>query len=181
MRKTNDILNKFAGDSGSQIWGLATVPDNWINQLKTYRKIILDDGETALMYIMTLALFIELLAVRIDDLVDEKERDIVEKKTLDRILDLFKIVNFDSLKDAKGADKKAEFISKTITDVINNSKKEQNENGYTIPEIYTQFFVNSHTFSKKIPKDILAEYVKAKIELFEKQNFRGKLEDKLEY
>ncbi|OGK37521.1 MAG: hypothetical protein A2784_01770 [Candidatus Chisholmbacteria bacterium RIFCSPHIGHO2_01_FULL_48_12] len=175
MRKTSDVLNKFASDSGSQIWGLATVPDDWINQLKTYRKITLEDSETALMYIMTLALFIELLVARTGDLLDEKERDVVEKKTLDTILDLFKITNFDSLKDAKGADEKAEFVLKTMKDVINNSKKEQGKNGYTIPEIYTQFFVNSHTFGKKIPKDILAEYVKSKIGLFEEQDFRNKL------
>lgn len=58
MSKTKkEIIIDFARKASATIVGNASVSDNWINQIKTYKKIELTDGDTALIWIWTIGMF----------------------------------------------------------------------------------------------------------------------------
>lgn len=176
MEKSKRALEEFAEESGTLIYGLSTVPDNWINQLKTYYNVKLEDGQTAAMWMATLALYLELLVARIDDILTPEEYEIVEKNAEEKILHYFKLVDFHGQKDA---DKKIKAVSDILSGIISEMRKEREEHGDTIPQTYIYSFIKS--FSNIIPEELLTKYIKSKIELFEEQKFRDRLDNKLEF
>ncbi len=74
MTKTKKgIIVDFARKASATICGTASVSDNWISQIKTYKKIELTDGDTSLMWIWTIGMFSELLLARVEDILNTGE------------------------------------------------------------------------------------------------------------
>lgn len=170
-----DIITDFARKASATIGGAASVSDNWINQLKTYRKIELTGGDTALIWIWTIAMFTELLLARVKDLLNTGELSLLESEMFEWNIKGITTLGVEHTDDKKLAKEREKFITQTFSDVIKRSREEREKNGYTIPEVYTSFFLNSHTFGEKIPSDILSAYLVSQIEYFESQNLRNEL------
>ncbi len=169
MNISTELLEKFAHDSGIEIWGLASIPDDWINQLKVYYKIDLKE-QTGLFYVWTEAFYIELLLARIEDLLTEAESHTVKKTAIDSLLHMTSLL----AKNEKHDNEASDYVSDLIYGYIDNSRKEQKKPGVTITNAFIESLTKSHTYAK-IPKVILMKYIESKIELFEEQNFRKKL------
>jgi len=172
MKKTTKRLDNFAEESGTLIYGLATVPDNWISQLKTYYKIELEDSDTSIMWLTTIALYIELLVARVDDILTPEEGQVLERKLIERILHYTELINFHGQKEVGD---RVKAVSNILNEIITISKGKRVEHGDTIPQTYVYSFIKS--FGDRIPEEIITDYLKSKIELFEEQNFRSKLEN----
>jgi hypothetical protein len=169
MNISTELLEKFAHDSGIEIWGLAHIPDDWINQLKVYYKIDLKE-QTGLFYVWTEAFYIELLLARIEDLLTDAESHAVEKTAIDSLLHMTSLLAKNEKHDKEASD----YVSDLIYGYIDNSRKEQKKHGVTITDAFTKCLAKTHIYGK-IPKVILMKYIESKIELFEEQNFRKKL------
>lgn len=176
MKKTKkDIIIDFARKASATICGSATVSDNWVNQLKTYRKIELTGGDTAIIWIYTIGMFTELLLARVEDMLNIGELSLLESEMFEWNIKSITTLGIEPTNDKKLAEERERFITQVYTDVIKRSKEERGKNDYTVPEVYTEFFLNSHTFGKKIPSDILSAYLVSQIEYFESQNLRNEL------
>lgn len=176
MTKTKkDIISDFARKASASIGGTASVSDNWISQIKTYKKIELTDGDTALIWVWTIAMFSELLLARVEDMLNTGELSLLESEMFDWNIKGITTLGVEHTNDKKLAKEREVFITKIFNDVLKRSREERKKNGYTIPEVYTSFFLNSHTFGEKIPSDILSAYLVSQIESFESLNLRNEL------
>lgn len=173
--KRKEKIEEFAGEAGTLFYGLATVPDDWMSQLKTYHNIKVEDSQTAMMWFTTMSMYIELLIARIDDLLDAKEQALVENVCLEKIVYLFELVNFSG---RNGAKDKARNIENMLRDFIKSHRENEAKHGITIPQTYAGSFVR--TFGEKMSEQILTSYLEMKVCLFEEENLRKKLQNKLE-
>lgn len=168
-------LEDFADTAGTLLYGLSTVPDDWINQLKVYRKIELTDGDTAMMWLTILSLYIELLIRRVEDLITFEEAKYLEHKCKEKILKAVKLVNFYGQDDA---DEKTKAFSNIVDEIMALSRSREKGTGEGIIQMYIYSFIKS--FGERVPEDILISYVNSKIELFEEQNLRNKFANRIE-
>lgn len=168
--KNKKAVESFADEAGTLLYGLATVPDDWMSQLKTYHKIEVTDNDTAVMWLTTLALYVELLVARTNDLLDQEESELLEDKCIKKIVNLIKLVDFYGKRDANEAEKE---ILNVLRETIKSSREKEREHNETIAKIYLYSFIKS--FGNKMPEQIITNYINAKIELFEKQNLRNKI------
>ena len=168
------IIKEFSESAGVTIYGQSTVSDDWLNQLKTYKNITIEDKKTAYMWMITIALFVELLASRTEDIVNSRERSTVEKLVIDRVVELIKLVNF---RDNKDANKQKDWFYETIAGMIADSRAKQQKEGTSIIDFYQSVFVGS--FGDIVPDEFLIEYISFKVKTFESLNFRNRLHDRL--
>ena len=178
-KQKNDVIINFASKASGTIVGAASVSNDWINQLKTYRNVELTDGDTALIWIWTIAMYTELLLARVEDILDSKELALLESEMLNWNVKGVTNLGLEHTKDKNLLEERKVFITETLEEVIKRARGERGKNNRTIPEIYNDFFLNSHTFGKKIPPDILSDYLVSQIESFEARNLRNELWNKL--
>lgn len=164
-KRSEEDVKAFGGDVGLRIYGLATVSDDWINQLKTYHKIDISDI-TGRMWFETMGMYIELFVARLDDLTTAKEQRLLEDEALNKIVHMFEIVNLRGQPDVKEGAKELEDI---ILYVIDKQRKYRAKHDLTIVESYLASF--SQLF-KEIPQELLLPYLQSKIELLEEENIR---------
>lgn len=140
IKRKDENIKKFAESSGTLVYGFATVSDDWINQVKTYRKVEITQQTLSMMYIATMAMFVELFIARIEDLTTPKERAMLEREVIERIIYFFEIVNFAEQPNAK---EKAKDIESLIMELISSHRENEIKHNFTIPQAYIASFATS--------------------------------------
>lgn len=180
MAKTKkEIITDFASKASATIAGTATVSDNWVNQLQTYKKIELTHGDTFIVWIGTIAMFTELLLARIKDMLNIGELSLLESEMFEWNVKVITTLGVKHTNDKESAEERKRYIIKTFSDIIKGSREEREKNDHTIPEVYASFFLNPNTIEEKIPSDILSAYLVSQIEAFESLNLRNELWNEL--
>ncbi len=172
LKRTEEDLKKIGEDFGLIIYGLATVSDDYINQLKTYHNLDISDI-TGRIWFETMGLFIQLFVARIDDITTMKERVLLERAAIDAIVRMFEILD---LRDRPDAKKGAKELKNVLTTIIDSHRKYEVKHDKSIVESYTISFTNSF---KGVPNQLSLSYLQSKIELFEEENIRQKFEPEL--
>jgi hypothetical protein len=167
MNINNDQLDKFINDTTTTLWGLATVSDDWINQLRTYYKTDIAQI-TGFMWCQTMVYYLELLIARIDDLITPEQCKYIENGTMEGL------IHFTALVDLNEDKEKREEFGSMLNKLLTLFKEEKTKNNYTVQETYFNIF--NRNYGRIIPKELIEQYVNYKTELFEKQNLRQKIE-----
>ena len=167
-KKTEEKLKEFGADAGIKIFGLAHVPDDWVNQLKTYHKVEVTPRNTARMRLTVTAMYVELLIARLEDLLTPKEKAILEREVMEMIAHMLKIVDFSGQEDAKEA---ATDIENMLMLTISSHREYEAKHNLTIPQTYAASF--AQTFMH-IPEQLLTGYIDMKVQLLEDEKLREK-------
>lgn len=169
--KQDAAIKEFAKDAGILFYGLATVPDDWINQLKTYHKITIEDEETGMMWLATLSMYIELLIARIDDLVNVKEQATIENECLEESANCIGLVNFSGQQDEQ---EKTSDVENTLRNLITIHREIEVKYDLTVPQSYTTTLIRR--LGNKLPEQVITSYIEMKIGLFEEAKLRERLQ-----
>ncbi len=165
-KRTEDELKEFGANAGITIFGLAHVPDDWVNQLKTYHKVIVTDSNTAMMRFTVTAMYVELFIARLEDLLTPKEKAVLEREVVDKIVHVFELLDFSGQPDAK---EKSQNIENMLMNFISSHRENELKHNITIPQTYTASFARSF---KDIPEQFLTGYIEMKVQLLEDEKLR---------
>jgi hypothetical protein len=176
------VIKKFAQDSAALIWGLASVPDNWINQLKVYRNLDISDevsSKAAYVRMLTTALYLDLLSSRTSDLLNNQESHLLEYESKKHYIHMVELVEIQG-KDEKDKKEGANEVYRLLDNLISDLRSEARKNNTTVIEVYINYLNNSlGDYKNSSYFDVAKAYAESKIELYEEQNFRKQLKDLL--
>lgn len=173
-KRTEEELREFGANVGITIFGLAHVPDDWVNQLKTYHKIEVTPSNTAMMRFTVTAMYIELFIARLEDLLTPKEKSVLEREVIDKIVHMFELLDFSGQPDAK---EKAKNIENMLIDFVSSHRENEVKHNITILQTYAASFARSF---KDIPEQFLTGYIDMKVQLLEDEKLRQKFSRELD-
>lgn len=172
----NKDIEKYAEECGTWIYGTSLVPDNWLNQIKTYLNFDLKDKVYKLRS-MTMCMLIQLAVARIDDLISKEELKVIEEKIEKRIAYYYKLIDWNDNKDTIKLEKK---LPEGLSKLISLSRETIKKYKITIQQDWIEVIKKTIDDSGKLDETI-EKYITGKIKLFEEQNFRKILEPELDF
>lgn len=172
-QKNASNIVEYIEKKGLQLWNQTYLSQDWISHLKTYYKIDLPGEKLFTIHQLTLEMFIELFISRIENIIDNKEY--LEEIEVSLISSAMKKWLGELPKDHIETEHK-KFINLCV-DAIKKHRSSEEKNNLTIPQEYC--YSLRSCLDKKIPDQIIIDYLEDKIEQFEKSNFREELAEKL--
>lgn len=184
MKSKEEKLDEFVSKVVGYLYGAAPMGENWENQVKSYRKVTFTKDQSWIMFFATLAMFIELLIARLEDLPTKEEAKLLEVKAIDHCGILFELLNSDkkelkkmsALPLAGNDSKKKSFIKDLLYTRIKTSRELQIKHDLTVGQYYFAFLRdNILDISPKdhINEEVLRDYINVKAKSFEDADVRG--------
>jgi len=172
MQKISEnSLGRFATNAGGALGGtaLGIFDDNdWVNQLKVYSNLTITHEVKFVLLLVTLSLYLDLLAERTGDLLSEEQLHFLRKEMQKGFVFLLNTVwatdksNYDNLPGL-------------LDDFSNMMKDKKSKSKMTTPQAYTWLLIEKCV--KGVPEEMLIWYINFAIKLFEEKNLRNQLRE----
>jgi hypothetical protein len=169
-KELKDLSVIFANWIGAN----SAVSDDWLNSINTYYNIELTRSETLHLFTLIMCMLIDLTISRLGDLIEPKEKAILEKNIIEHIAYIQSLLNTGINKDAR--QEARDVFENSLYELLEVYRNDRLQQNVTIPEIYLVYLLNASE-GQKLPERVCVDYINHFINTFEKRDFRKQINE----